>query len=274
VSFVATTRAAACAAVILLTTPASSSATELKKETADAFDRYVAAAEERLDRFYHGEQFLWSDALPESQRASLQRGEIVMQPGHGSGVTEIKNGLIHDWLAAVFIPTATLAKVIDVVQDYPRHNQIYRPEVASAHILARQGDQFSVFMRIIKSKFFVTDVLNTEHEIHFVQLDPARVYSRSYSKRIAEVTDPGKPGERELPVGKDRGLLWRMNGYAFFEERDGGVYMESEEISLSRDIPFGMGRLFGPILHSVPAESLRNSLDETRRAILAIDARP
>jgi hypothetical protein len=65
-----------------------------------------------------------------------------------------------------------------------------------------------------------------------------------------------------------------MNGYGFFEERDGGVYVESEEISLSRDIPFGMGKLFGAILHSVPAESLRNSVEETRRAILTPDSRP
>ncbi|HYL38062.1 MAG TPA: hypothetical protein VEV17_19250 [Bryobacteraceae bacterium] len=272
-SWIAIVRAAAVASIVVLA-PASASAAELRKETAEAFDQYVAAAEARLERFYHGEHFLWSDTLPESQRAPLQRGEIVIEPGHGSGVTEIKNGLIHDWLAAVFAPGATLAKAINVVQDYPHHNLIYKPEVAAAQILSHQADEFNVFMRIVKSKFFVTDVLNTEHEIHFVQLDPTRVYSRSYSRRVAEVSDPGKPGEHELPVGKDRGLLWRMNGYTFFEERDGGVYVESEEISLSRDMPFGMNKLLGPILHSVPAESLRNSLDETRRAILALDARP
>lgn len=273
-SLAANRLALALASIILLAAPVSASAAELKKETVDAFDRYVEAAETRLERSYHGEDFLWTDALPESQRASLLRGDVVVQPGHGNGVTEIKNGLIHDWMAAVFIPAATLAKAISVVQDYPHHNLIYKPEVASAHILSRQGDEFNVFMRIVKSKFFVTDVLNTEHEIQFFQRDPSRVYSRSYSKRVAEVTDPGKPGERELPVGKDRGLLWRMNGYGFFEERDGGVYVESEEISLSRDIPFGMGKLFGAILHSVPAESLRNSVEETRRAILTPDSRP
>ena len=45
--------------------------------------------------------------------------------------------------------------------------------------------------------------------------------SRSYSTRISEVSDPGKPTEHELAVGKDRGLLWRVNGNWFFEERDG-----------------------------------------------------
>jgi hypothetical protein len=44
-------------------------------------------------------------------------------------------------------------------------------------------------------------------------------YSRAYSTRVAEVTDPGTPREHELPVGKDRGLLWRLFGYWFYEER-------------------------------------------------------
>jgi hypothetical protein len=274
VSLIQPSRPALLATLILWTTPTLSPAAELRKETSDAFDRYATSAEANLERRYKGDHFLWSDDLSPTQRASISRGDIVMQGGNGNGVTEIKNGLIHDWWGAVLVPAATLAKTMSVVQDYPRHNLIYKPEVASALIRSRQDDVFNVYMRIVKSKFFLTDVLNTEHEIHFVQLDRTRVYSRSHSKRVAEVTDPGKPTERELPVGKDRGLLWRMNGYWFFEERDGGVYVECEEVSLSRDIPFGMNKLLGPILHSVPAESLRNSLDETRRGILTESAQP
>jgi len=193
----------------------------------------------------------------------------VVQGGQGNGVTEIKNGLIHDWTGAVFVPGVNLAKVLGIVQDYPHHNLIYRPEVEAAQIRSHDGDEFHVYMRIVKSKFLITDVLNTEHDIRFYWLDPKRVYSRSHSNKIAEVSDPGKPGEHELPVGNDRGLVWRMNAYWFFEERDGGTYLECEEISLSRNIPLGMGKILGPILHSVPAESLRNALDETRRALIS-----
>ena len=244
-------------------------AAELKKETIDEFNRYITVAEERISRHHDAEHFLWSDELPQPQRESLLHGEIVMEGAHNNGTIEIKNGLIHDWWGAVFIPAATLDKTVNVVQDYPRHNIIYKPEIAAARILSRRGSDFKIYLRIVKSKFFVSVVLNSEHEIHFVQLDPTRIYCRSYSTRISEVSDPGKSTEHELPVGKDRGLLWRMNGYWFFEERDGGVYVESEAVSLSRDIPFGMGNVLGPILRSVPAESLRNSLDKTRRAVLA-----
>jgi hypothetical protein len=241
-------------------------AAELKRETIDEFNRYVTAAEERIDRRHDAEHFLWSDELPHAQRDSLLHGEVVIEGASNNGTIEIRNGLIHDWWGAVFIPGTTLDKTLNVVQDYPRHGIIYKPEVAAARILSREGSGFKVYLRIVKSKLFVSAVLNSEHEIHFVQLDPTRIYSRSYSTRISEVSDPGRTTEHELPVGKDRGLLWRMNGYWFFEERDGGVYVESEAVSLSRDILFGMGNLLGPILHSVPAESLRNSLDKTRRA--------
>jgi hypothetical protein len=121
-----------------------------------------------------------------------------------------------------------------VVQDHTRHSEISKPEVASALVRSHSGGDSTVYMRIIKSKFFLSDVLNTEHDIHFIPIDPKHVYSCAYSTRIAEVNDPGSPKERELPVGKDRGLLWRLYGYWFYEERDGGVFVECESVTLTR----------------------------------------
>lgn len=259
--------AGAAAALALVSIPAP--AIELLTDTVEAFDRFVASAEGRMEPRHRGKNFLWSDDLPAVKREPLQRGEILVQGGENGGLTEVKNGVIHDWLGAVFIPGATLAQTLNVVQDYPHHPLIYKPEVEAAQIRSRAGDNFHVFMRIVKSKFFLTDVLNADLDIRFVALDSRHVYSSSHSNRIAEVSDAGKPSEHELPVGRDRGLLWRLNGYWFFEERDGGVYIECEEISLSRQVPLGMGKLMGPIMHSVPAESLRISLDETRRALLS-----
>jgi len=251
---------------LLLITSVSVRAAELRKETVDAFDHYVADLEARLERRWHGDGFLWSDSLP--QRDQLTRGTTLIEPALGHGNTEIKGGMIQDWIGAVFIPSASLPGVLAVAQDYQHHNEIYRPEIASALVRSHTGNDFAVYMRIVKSKLFLSDVLNTEHEIHFVPIDPKRVYSRAYSTRIAEVSDPGKPGERELPIGKDRGLLWRMYGYWFFEERDGGVVVECESVTLTRDVPFGMGKLLSPIIRELPAESLRKGLESTRNAVM------
>lgn len=241
-------------------------AVELRKETVDAFDKYVADLESHLDHRWHGEGFLWSDSSP--QRDQLPKGAVLVQPAHGNGTVTLKGGLIQDWMGAIFIPSTNLSAVLAVVQDYARHNEIYKPEIAGALVRSHTGNDFSVYMRIVKSKFFLTDVFNTEHEIHFIPLDAKRVYSRGYSTRVAEVTDPDTPKEHELPVGKDRGLMWRLYGYWFYEERDGGVVVECESVTLTRDVPFGMGHLLSPIVHALPAESLRKGLESTRGAVL------
>jgi hypothetical protein len=52
------------------------------------------------------------------------------------------------------------------------------------------------------------------------------------------------------------------------EERDGGVYVQSEVASLTRDIPAGLGWLVGPFLTSIPRETLLFTLESTRRAVV------
>jgi hypothetical protein len=243
----------------------SAFAVDLTQATVDAFDRYIAATEERLDPRFRGTHFLWEADCPE-WRQQLKRDALIIQP-QSSGTIDIKGGMIQDWIGAVFIPDSSLKKTLSIVQDYEHHKDFYKPEVADAKIRSRQGDDFRVYMRIVKSKLMLSDVLNTEHEIRFTTVDSHRVYSRVYSRRIAEVTDPGKPGEHELEVGKDRGFLWRIYGYWFFEESDGGVYVTCESITLTRDLPFALGKILGPILRELPGESVRNSLEQTRKAV-------
>jgi hypothetical protein len=214
------------------------------------------------DRFIEGDT--------SQQHRELLSGKIVVSPAGATGETQVKGALIHDFVGTMFVPSTTMDKVLRVVRDYDRQKVIYAPDVADSRIRSHKGeDDYYVYMRVVKSKMMISDVLNTEHEIHFSYPAPNRVYCRSYSTRVAEVANPGKPDERELPVGKDRGMLWRMDGFWFFEQRDGGVYVEFETISLSRDIPYLMGKVLGPVLHGLPAESLRVSLDKTRKAVQA-----
>jgi hypothetical protein len=255
-------------AAISVLTLAAASAAELKKETIEAFDRHIAKVEARLAPRFRGEQFLWSDQASQRHTRLLQ-GSIVVEPAQDKGTIPVKGGLIHDFTGAAFIPGGTLADALRVTQDYKRHKEIYA-DVADAQIRSRKGNDFQVFMRIVKAKLFLKDVLNTEQDIHFASLDANRAFSKSYSTHIAELTDVGTSKEHELPVGKDRGLLWRLNVYWFFEERDHGVYIECEAITLTRDVPLGAGALFSPIVQSVPAESVRGTLEQTRKAIAAV----
>ena len=117
-------------------------------------------------------------------------------------------------------------------------------------------------------KKVISVVVNTENEARFTRLGTDRAQSRIYSTRIAEVDDPGTPLEREEPVGRDGGYLWRLYTYWHFLERDGGTYVQCESISLTRDIPIGFGWLVGPFVTSIPRDSLAFTL-ETMRTTLA-----
>lgn len=255
------------ASALLISTSATL-AVELRAETIDAFNKFVASVEMRLKPRFSGRYFLWSDEYP-GLRQQLLNGVVIAQPEVGNGIVPLKGGLVQDWRGAIFIAHATLRDVLSIAQDFDHHEDFYKPDIESAKIQSRQGDEFLVFMRIVKAKFLLSDVLNTEQAIQFIRLDPQRVYSRTYSKRINEVAAPGRPGEHELPVGQDRGLLWRLYGYWFYEERDDGVYIACESITLTRDIPFGMATLLGPVIRDLPGDAMRKSLEQTRKAVLA-----
>jgi hypothetical protein len=239
---------------------------DLKTETTEAFDRYIAATEAKMQPRWSGEHFLWFDDSP-AVRRRLLAGEVVTQPIEGNGIATLPGGLIQDWIGAVFVPDTTLKNVLAIVQDYPRHTEIYKPDVAEVTVQSHAGGDFLIRTRVIKAKFFISDVLAIDNEIHFVSLGPRRTYSRSASQRVVEIANAGKRNEHELPPGHDRGLMWRINGYWFFEESDGGVFITCESITLTRDIPFLMAKVLSPILHELPAEALKTSLEQTRKAI-------
>ena len=215
---------------------------------------------------WNGEHFLWFDDSP-AIRQRLLAGEVVAQPVEGNGVATLPGGLIQDWIGAVFVPDTTLKNVLAVVQDYPRHTDIYKPDVTDVKVQSHTGGDFLIRTRVVKAKFFISDVLDIDNEIHFVSLDAKRTYSKSASHRVVEIADAGKQKEHELPPGHDRGLMWRINGYWFFEESDGGVFITCQSITLTRDIPFLMAKVLSPILHELPAEALKTSLEKTRKAI-------
>ena len=134
-------------------------------------------------------------------------------------------------------------------------------------ILRHSGPDFTIALRFQKKKT-ITVVLDTEHNVHYGRIDATRAWSLSQSTRIQEVDDPGKAAERLEPEGRDDGFLWRMNTYWRFEEKDGGTYVESQSISLTRDIPVGLGWMIAPYVNSVPRESLLFTLAKTRAGIL------
>jgi hypothetical protein len=258
---------AAMGLIGLSAAPAPAAVSDLRPTTVEAFQRYVQGVEAGIDSRIGGQQtFLWADSSP-ARLARVRRGEVVTERASGSQPVGVPDGLVHDWIGAVFIPGVGLSDTIAFLQNYDQHKSFYR-EVIDSKLLSREGEHFVVFLRLQKKKV-ITVVLNTAHDARYVPLDATRWHSRSRSTRIAEVQNPGTPDERELPVGGGHGFMWFLNSYWRFAERDGGVYVECQAVSLSRGIPWGLGWLIGPIVNDLPRESLANTLIATRAALVA-----
>jgi hypothetical protein len=246
----------------------SSRLVQLKAQTVEAFDRYVIGAEMAAERGLRaGGPFLWSDVGSERCR-HIEEGRIVAEFWDGRGPVIVPDGLIHDWIAAALIPGSTTEETLALIQDYDNHENIYKPEVMASKLISHHGDDFQIYLRLLKKKI-ITVVLDTDHQVHYLSLDKSRRMCRSYTTRIAEVEDAGSPKERVLPPDTGHGFLWRLYSYWRFEDRGGGVYIECRAISLTRDVPFGLGWAIEPIIQKVPQESLIRTLEATRAALSA-----
>jgi hypothetical protein len=186
----------------------------------------------------------------------------------GQGPVKVPNGLIHDWIGAAFLPDTKLKHTLALIQDYDNHKNVYKLDVLDSKLISHRDNDFQIYLRLLKKKI-MTVVLDTDHEVHYRSVDPTRWICRSCTTRIAEVENAGSPKEKVLPPDTGYGFLWRLNSYWRFQERDGGVWLECRAISLTRDVPFGLGWIIEPIIQKLPKESLINTLESTRQALHA-----
>ena len=248
---------------------------ELQDATAAAFDAYVRKSEARMDAELNaGGDFLWIDGSPWEERSAaferLRAGQPVVENAKGKGAgggVAVTGGLIHDWRGVVFVPGITVAETIALLEDYDHDDTYYWPDVVRSRLMRRDGETFHVYLRL-KRKYAVTAAFDTEYDIRYTTVNSTRAYSRSRSTRIEEVENEGQADERPAASGNDHGFLWRLNSYWRFEQRDGGVFIECQAISLTRDVPQGLGWVVKPLVEEIPRESLRFTLEATQVALL------
>jgi hypothetical protein len=248
-------------------------AAELKPKTTAAYERYIRLTEAAMDARLSKRVLIDIDAWPEAKRndlyARLRKGEVFVERNEtkdGGKSISVPDGLIHDWRGVVWLPGVTLARVIALAQDYNHYSQTFTPAIRSSALLSRDGDTFTFQQRFV-FKHILTGVVNATSVAVYTTIDGTRAYLRSRSTRIAEVANVGTPQEHELPVGHDSGYLWRANAYWNMEERDGGTWLQCEWITLSRDLPFGLGLIGTPIVRGVARETSMNTLIAVRTAL-------
>jgi hypothetical protein len=255
------------AALALAPAPA---AADLRPATLAAFERYVTLTEARMAREMSGDSpLLWVDRQAGQRGAllgRLQLGEVVSARLHTADAKadiDVAGGLVHHWVGTVLLPGATIDGVMAFVKDYQQYPARFAPMIQGARVLKQSPDHFDVVMRTW-TKNVVTVVIDASYAIDYRRLGPTTVVTKSVASNIYEVKDPGTPGEQRTPADRGQGFLWRLNTYCWFDERPEGVYEQCESISLTRDVPFGLGWMIKPFITSIPRETIEFTLGRVR----------
>jgi putative flippase GtrA len=220
-----------CVACVMMPTSAAAQT----PETVVAWDRYVAATEARLDR---------------SRTPIVPRGPATDAIEASGESVRVPSGTISDWRGSLFIRGITLDRLLQRLQ----HPGTPPPQddVVSSRVIARTGDSLRVSIRLVR-RAIVTVTYDTEHEMRFHRWTPRLATARSVATRIEEVG------------GSDHGFLWRLHSYWRYEEIDGGVLVDLESLTLSRDVPSIIRPIAAPLVTRIARESVVRTLEALRR---------
>jgi hypothetical protein len=225
------------------------------------FDSYVGAVEGRLASQHRSspEGFLAGAAAERDGLERVRRGALMVEQITPPAGSELPGALLHHWRGTGFAQGARAADFERLLRDFGEYPKTFAPEVLSARTIAANGDRVQGWMRV-RQRHGITVVMDSQYDVQFGRLDARDGWSASRSTRIAEVAGAGTNAERELEPREEHGFLWRMNTYWSWEERDGGLYMQVESMSLTRGIPVGLGWAVRPFVESIPRESVEFTL--------------
>ncbi len=231
------------------------------------FNAYTAKVESRL-AFQHrsADGFLAPATNPASDTRHLQKGEPLIERLSPSAGAEVSGSLLHHWRGTAFVPEAKAADFERLMRDFKAYPQHFAPQVLQAGLIAQSGNQTQAFMRV-RQRHVIPVVMDTDYDITYGRLDAQHGFSNSRSTHIAEIYGPGTPSERPLNANEEHGFLWRLNTYWSYEEKDGGLYLQVEAVSLTRSIPHGLGWAIAPYIESIPRDSLEFTLRSACNAL-------
>jgi hypothetical protein len=252
----------------------SGAADALKPNTLYAFDRYVRLTEQRIQsELGMPDRLLWIDRQPATARMALisrlEKGEVVserLETRNQGKQIEAPGALIHHWVGTVLLPGARLSRVKPVVQDYNRYSEWFSPLIRRSRVSAHNGDRFLVAMRTEMHKI-LTVTVDADYAIDYQTVSDSAFHVRSIATSIHVVDSAGTSSERRTPAEQTFGFLWRLNTYCSFREVPAGTIEQCESISLTRDVPFGLGMVVGPLVSGIPRETLEFTLGRVRKLV-------
>jgi hypothetical protein len=261
-------RAGALIAVLLLAVVRQTDAADLDARTLEAYERYVASVEAAFVGQLDGDAFLATDTT--SMRGGSDRRSTVVRPGAGDGILDMPGGLVHHWRGAAFIAGVTLENVLAVTQGFDAYTDVY-PWVLGTRVFDQPdhapGDRYRVLLRMKGSAGGVESTLDLWTSVEYRYPRPGRAAAMTEADCVRQVKNAGEPDEQLLPPGTGSGHLWRAHTFARYLEQDGGVYVELENLGLSRDYPPLLGWAIEPFARRLGRGSVERSLIHLRAAL-------
>lgn len=250
-----------CGALLAVT--ACAAAEGPSRAASAAFDRYVGEVEARTGPA-HG-----LAGVDAERMARLRNGEVIIERLTPQGGAAVPGALLHDWRGTAFVPEATVPQFENMLRQFTSYPAEFSPQVLEARLIGGADDQLQMQMRV-RQKHVIAVTLDGTYDVRFGRLDPQHGWSTSQSSRIEEIGSDGQPLSEE----DEHGFLWRLDTWWSYEQRDGGLYVQIETVSLTRSIPAGLGWAVGPFVENIPRESLEFTLRAACSAARHAAARP
>ena len=241
----------------------------LDPKTLNAFNAYVARFEKEVVDPYVGSGKLWMDSV-----SCCVRGPNFpsVKPAIESRENaDFEKGSIHHYTGALHVPRGTIEDIRQIMEDYPNYPQYFKPDVTKARgglepDSTRNDEHFVSHMTLAETTLGITAAFDCTYDTHYIRINGARWHSKSYSASIKELREGKDPNRGYYPEGEDHGFVWRTNTYWFARERNGGLDLELDSVSLSRPNPTGLGWYGGKRSHDAVDKMLR----DTKAAIEAL----
>lgn len=217
-----------------------------------AFNTYAHTVESRLAQQHTTPNSFLALASDPATRNRLRSGEVLVEQ---LTTPTTSDALLHHWRATAFVPNTTAADFESLLQNFSAYPRNFAPQIVSSTVLSRTPTNTLLRLRT-RQHHVITVVLDTTCDVTFASLDSTHGYSISRSTRVDQITPAG-----------DNGFLYSLNTYWAYEQRDGGLYLQIESLSLTRSIPHGLAWAIQPYLESIPRESLVFTLTSARNAL-------
>jgi hypothetical protein len=240
----------------------------LESATLALFQDYTAKFEQRVSEPFATIGKLWIDDDHSGKRKDYEAGKPVVEARENR---DIQNGSIHHYSGSIRVPGAKIEQVRRVMQSYSNYPNYFKPDVVRGSGIVQpdstpDNEHFQSRLFLTESTVWLDVAYDAQYDSHYRRIDANRWTSRSTTLSIRELQDAKKLDGGVFPEGEDHGFLWRTNNYWYARERDGGLDLQLDSMTLSRTTPLGFGWWGNKRTHDAVDKMLR----DTRSAIESV----